>query len=75
MTALDTAPTLADIGEALYGPQWQTTMARELGVSGRIVRYWVAGTHPVPQRALNELCRLMANRRADLAALIERTPA
>lgn len=39
---------LAACGEALFGPRWQSDMARLLSVNDRTVRYWVAGTSPVP---------------------------
>ncbi len=35
--------TLKIAGEALYGPQWQTPLSRDLGVTDRTVRNWVAG--------------------------------
>jgi hypothetical protein len=38
---------LAAIGQALYGPRWQSELARALGVTDRQVRRWVAaGTLP-----------------------------
>lgn len=30
-------------GEALYGRQWQTPLSRDLGVTDRTIRNWVAG--------------------------------
>jgi len=27
----------------------QVEIARELGVTGRTVRYWIAGTYPIPE--------------------------
>ena len=35
--------TIAGIGSALYGAQWQTELARTLGVTDRTVRRWAAG--------------------------------
>lgn len=35
------ASTLAKIGEALWGPNWQTPMAYALEVADRTVRRWV----------------------------------
>lgn len=34
---------LRTTGEALYGSQWQSAIARDLGVSDRTVRRWVKG--------------------------------
>jgi hypothetical protein len=39
---------LSDAGIALYGANWQSPLARDLGVDGRMMRFWVAGTRPVP---------------------------
>jgi len=40
---------LAQIGEALWGPRWQSELARSLGVADRTVRRWTAGdTTPAP---------------------------
>lgn len=35
--------TLRVVGEALYGRQWQRPLSRDLGVSDRTIRNWVAG--------------------------------
>lgn len=41
------ATDLAELGEALFGPRWQSQLAREFGVTGRTVRRWlVAGDVP-----------------------------
>lgn len=38
------------IGEYAFGPRWQTSLARALGVSDRTVRRWVAGVwSPAPE--------------------------
>lgn len=31
---------LAELGEALFGPRWQSQLAREFGVTDRTVRRW-----------------------------------
>lgn len=60
---------LVEAGEALYGPQWQTAMARDVGVSDRTVRRWVAGTSEVPAGLYMDLLRLTQERAAVLDAL------
>lgn len=35
-----TSSDLAVIGEALYGPRWQSDLARDLGVTDRTMRRW-----------------------------------
>ena len=61
---------LADVGEALYGPQWQSALARDLGVSDRTVRRWVAGAYPMPSGVYVDLLRLTLERaqRLDMLA-------
>lgn len=58
---------LAAAGRLLYGPQWQAALARDLGVSGRTIRFWLAGqrtpsnAHDVRERLREELlCRAHA---------------
>jgi hypothetical protein len=59
----------ARVGAALYGVTWQGSMARALGVSDRMVRYWLAGEHPIPAGVLAELPGLIEGHRAMLAEI------
>ena len=63
---------LVECGEALYGPQWQSALARDLDVSDRTVRRWVAGTIDVPVGLYVDLLRLTQERAANLDALADR---
>lgn len=63
---------LVECGEALYGSQWQTALARDLGVADRTVRRWVAGTSEVPHGLYVDLLRLTQERAALLDALAPR---
>jgi hypothetical protein len=60
-----TPALLRAAGEALYGPRWQSELARELGVSDRTMRRWIAGD-PIPELE-DEIARLIAERRRRLA--------
>lgn len=62
---------LIDCGEALYGPLWQSELARQLGVSDRTVRRWVAGAD-MPPGVYVDLMRLAHERAGMLDALVER---
>ncbi len=42
------APLLEKAGQALYGPRWQTELARIVGVSDRTMRRWLASPHDIP---------------------------
>lgn len=42
-----TPSELRSIGERLYGPRWQSKLARALPVSPRSVRYWLSGKHQI----------------------------
>ncbi|MCF3931832.1 hypothetical protein L1787_00205 [Acuticoccus sp. M5D2P5] len=55
---------LREIGEALYGASWRAPLARDLDVSERTVRRWVAG-EGVPNGVSADLLRL-TQERADL---------
>jgi hypothetical protein len=63
---------LFEAGEALYGPRWQSQLARDLGVADRTIRRWAAGTHAVPPGVYLDLLRLTQERAAVLDALAPR---
>lgn len=63
---------LVECGEALYGPRWQSELARDLAVSDRTVRRWAAGTHEVPAGLWLDLLRLTQERVAGLDAMADR---
>ena len=61
---------IIQIGEALYGPLFQSALARDLGVSDRTMRRWVAGTHEPPEGLQDELHALVRARIALLQKLL-----
>jgi hypothetical protein len=74
-----TVPPAADMfraaGEALHGDNWQSPLARELGVDGRTMRFWISGARPVPDTAvlkLPDIMRRAAKERREAAEAIER---
>lgn len=56
-------------GEALYGSQWQSAIARDLKVSDRTVRRWIAGTSDVPSGIYSDLLMLCYERSRQLDEL------
>lgn len=63
---------LVECGEALYGPRWQSELARDLGVADRTMRRWVAGTTDVPAGLYLDLLRLTQERAEHLDGLAQR---
>jgi hypothetical protein len=63
---------LSDVGEALYGSRWQSELARNIGVSDRSIRRWVAGTDEVPDAAWRDMALLLETRAIDLGELRHR---
>lgn len=61
-------------GEALYGPRWQSELARDLKVADRTVRRWVDGSSDVPDGVYLELLGLCNARAAELDDLIAVLP-
>ena len=57
------ATSIAALGSAVG---WQTAIARRLGVTARMVRYWMAGDRPIPADMEARLAELIgaADRRA-----------
>ena len=62
---------ITEAGLALYGPLWQSQMARDTGHSVRTVQRWAAGTEP-RAKVYAELLALMAARVAALGTLMQR---
>jgi len=60
---------LHEAGRALCGQQWQSALARDLGVSVRTMQRWAVGSAAVPRGAYLDLLRLTQERAAALAAL------
>jgi DNA-binding transcriptional regulator YdaS (Cro superfamily) len=63
---------LIECGKVLYGPQWQSALARDLGVADRTVRRWVAGTTDIPPGLCVDLLRLAQKRAKKLDALVSK---
>lgn len=57
---------LAQVGEALFGPQWQTPLAAALGVGDRTVRRWASGDTEVPDGVWADIAKLCLTRAQDL---------
>lgn len=69
-----TPDLLRECGEALYGQQWQSALARDLQVADRTVRRWAAGDFGMPPSLGVELRQLLNKRRAELDALCRGWP-
>jgi hypothetical protein len=59
-------------GEALYGRDWQSAIARDLGVSSRTVRFWAAGERRIPDDHMRAVKALLARREVKIAATWEK---
>ena len=62
----DQTATLRAAGTVLYGPAWQSELARQLGIADRTVRYWVAGARPIPAGVWIDLADLLARHGIEL---------
>jgi hypothetical protein len=63
---------LCETGTLLFGARWQSDLARALGTSTRMMRYWVAGTHPPPDDLNERLIRLIDARIAAMRDMTTR---
>lgn len=61
---------LRTAGEALYGQQWQSALARALCVSDRTVRRWASGEFAIPATTAESLEPLLLIRVTQLAYLL-----
>lgn len=60
---------LSTAGEALFGSNWKSELARDIGVNDRSVRQWAAGERTIPSGVI----RGLITRLRDRAALVTRT--
>ncbi len=65
---------LAAAAKLLYGDQWQSALARDLGVASRTVRRWKAGKSPLPPGVEAELRTRLADRFAEIGVYIGGEP-
>lgn len=65
-----TPALLSQAGEALYGPRWQSELARDLDIDDRTMRRWVAGDSSVPSGVAVDLLRLLTEWASDIDDLI-----
>ncbi|PHQ63165.1 MAG: hypothetical protein COC10_07625 [Sphingobium sp.] len=63
---------LHETGEALYGPQWQSPLSRDLGCNVRTIQRWAAGVNDPPDGIWIDLHRLTQERAMMLDALSDR---
>jgi hypothetical protein len=62
---------LHQTGEALYGPQWQSPLARALAVNVRTVQRWASGRNEPPPSIWQAIREIVVDRQADLDALLD----
>jgi DNA-binding transcriptional regulator YiaG len=63
-----TPDDLAQAGRLLHGDLWQSPLARDLGVSERTMRYWIAAEDRQPPAGIRaDLVKLLKKRSADAA--------
>jgi hypothetical protein len=74
------SPTdLGVLGRYLYGPRWQTALARELGVSRQLVVYWASGARQVSEERSHKIASIararhdkrVAQERSGYVAMVE----
>jgi hypothetical protein len=65
------AGDLAILGRYLFGPRWKAALARELGVSDRIVMYWASAQRPTSRRCSTMTVALVQGRRASRLAAVQ----
>lgn len=57
-------------GRALYGDQWQSPLARALGINLRSIQRWAAGTYNPPDLR-PQLAELLRDRSRKIDVLLE----
>lgn len=75
MNEKNTAKTeaLVEIGQALYGRQWQTDLSRALGLrDARRVRQWLSGDRPVPAGIWVDLEEILKQRQDEISSILKK---
>ena len=70
--ALLTPAEFRQLGQALYGNHWKTSLARALRMSDRHMRSLAAGEHPVHEGIVVDLIDLCEKKRVKLRTLSDR---
>ena len=58
--------TLRRVGIALYGERWKLALARDLGISERMIRFMLAGQRGIRQDYAERLVDIIRDRQTDL---------
>lgn len=61
---------LRALGRAMFGPQWQSELARAIGRNSRTIRRYDAGS-PVPDAVMERVIAAAEDRRNNLTAAID----
>ncbi len=69
-----TPTLLREAGEALYGARWQSDLSRDLNVSDRTVRRWMAVANEIPDGVWAEVAHLVRERRLWLTEIGKKLP-
>lgn len=70
---MTTNKILCEAGEALYGPRYQADLARDLKVSDRTMRRWVAGETSPSKDVLLDVQNILIERSITITRLIIKT--
>ena len=65
-----TPDLLLRAGRALYGARWHTALARDLGISERMIRFMLAGERGISPDYAGWLVDIVRARQADLNDVI-----
>lgn len=65
-----TPAQLIAVGQALHGERWQTPLARDLSVSDRTMRRWLAGDQRMPAGLWGDCCALLRARRIEINQIL-----
>lgn len=66
--------TLKAAGEALWGPQYRSEMARQLDVHLRTVMRWDRGETSIPEAAGARLSQLLVKRKGEIDKVLAKLP-
>jgi hypothetical protein len=72
---LKPAPDIRHVAPLLYGPAWQSALARALDVSLRNVQRWASGEREPGPRTWAKIAELLSGRKEELDAVLRQLSA
>ncbi len=66
-----TIEELEQAGRLLYGDQWQSNLARDLGIDSRRIRQWLTGDRPISDWLEGDVIKLLTQNQEGISKYLD----